>query len=67
MDEQMGGQDEPAGYNVTYKYTKFSNAYMLVYIRESDWNTIMCEVLLPALLLLWPVSMPVYTTIDILS
>lgn len=42
LDEQLGGNDEPnAGYN---KYTKFSNAYMLVYIRESDWNTIMCQV-----------------------
>lgn len=41
----MGGQDEPGtGYNAGYKYTKFSNAYMLVYVRESDWNTIMCDV-----------------------
>ena len=46
LDEQYGGQDEPSsGFNApSYKYTKYSNAYMLVYIRESDWNNIMCEV-----------------------
>ena len=46
LDEQYGGQDEPlSGFNNNYRAaTKFSNAYMLVYIRESDWNTIMCDV-----------------------
>ena len=46
MNEQYGGQDEPsAGFGSTYRAAnKFSNAYMLVYIREQDWNTIMCDV-----------------------
>ena len=46
MHEQYGGQDEPSpGFSTNYRgVTKFSNAYMLVYIRESDWNTVMCEV-----------------------
>lgn len=40
LDEQFGGEDEnppPApGFNnaPTFKFTKYSNAYMLVYIRE---------------------------------
>ena len=40
MQEQFGGEDEnpPAtGFN-TFKFTKYSNAYMLVYIRKSDWG-----------------------------
>ena len=40
MQEQFGGEDEnpPAtGFN-TFKFTKYSNAYMLVYIRKSDWD-----------------------------
>ena len=47
MNEQYGGQDEPStGFNSTYRAAaKFSNAYMLVYIRESDWNTVMCDVI----------------------
>lgn len=46
MHEQYGGQDEPAaGFGSNFRAaTKFSNAYMLVYIRESDWHDIMCEV-----------------------
>lgn len=46
MLEQYGGQDEPAaGFGSNYRAAaKFSNAYMLVYIRESDWSDIMCEV-----------------------
>jgi ubiquitin carboxyl-terminal hydrolase 7 len=26
------------------KFTRFSNAYMLVYVRESDWPRFMCQV-----------------------
>ena len=49
IDEQFGGEDEtppPApGYTApTLKLTKYSNAYMLVYIRESSWKGIMLEV-----------------------
>lgn len=50
LDEQFGGEDEnppPApGYNnaPTFKFTKYSNAYMLVYIRVSDWDRIVCDV-----------------------
>ncbi|KAK9823704.1 hypothetical protein WJX72_004794 [[Myrmecia] bisecta] len=50
LDEQFGGEDEnpaPApGFNnpPTFKFTKYSNAYMLVYVRESDWGQVMCSV-----------------------
>ena len=30
--------------NTPFKFTKHSNAYMLVYIRESDKDKIMCHV-----------------------
>jgi ubiquitin carboxyl-terminal hydrolase 7 len=26
------------------RFTKFSNAYMLVYVREADWDRVMCNV-----------------------
>lgn len=49
INEQFGGEDEtppPApGYTApTLKLTKYSNAYMLVYVRESSWKDIMLEV-----------------------
>eukprot|EP00252_Welwitschia_mirabilis_P016662 TRINITY_DN3688_c0_g2_i2.p1 TRINITY_DN3688_c0_g2~~TRINITY_DN3688_c0_g2_i2.p1 ORF type:complete len:1108 (+),score=261.03 TRINITY_DN3688_c0_g2_i2:336-3659(+) len=49
LEEQYGGEEElpPAnpGYNNSpFKFTKYSNAYMLVYIRESDKDKIMCNV-----------------------
>eukprot|EP00884_Botryococcus_braunii_P009403 jgi/Botrbrau1/18464/Bobra.0072s0047.1 len=49
LDEQFGGDDEApapgAGFNPpNFKVTKYSNAYMLVYIREDDWDKIMCAV-----------------------
>lgn len=47
VNEQFGGEDENAtpGLNMQpYKFTKHSNAYMLVYVRASDWDDIMCEV-----------------------
>ncbi|KXZ54806.1 hypothetical protein GPECTOR_4g877 [Gonium pectorale] len=59
MDAQYGGGGEddlygsspPAGgYGPApapgggLKYAKFSNAYMLVYVRRQDWQTIMCDV-----------------------
>lgn len=51
VNEQFGGEDENAtpGLNMQpYKFTKHSNAYMLVYVRASDWDDIMCEVSSPA-------------------
>lgn len=49
IDEQFGGEDEtppPApGFTApTLKLTKYSNAYMLVYVRQSSWKDIMLEV-----------------------
>ncbi len=44
LEENFGGEDEnpPAapGYGSApaFKFTKYSNAYMLVYIRASDWD-----------------------------
>lgn len=32
------------GYGNALRMSRFSNAYMLVYVRESDWDSIMCEV-----------------------
>jgi ubiquitin carboxyl-terminal hydrolase 7 len=44
LDEQYGGDDDNAGYNPGYnKLPKFSNAYMLVYVRESDQDQIICD------------------------
>ncbi|EIE26652.1 cysteine proteinase [Coccomyxa subellipsoidea C-169] len=47
LNEQYGGEDENpppgTGFN-TFKFTKYSNAYMLVYVRTSHWDKIMCEV-----------------------
>ena len=40
LDEQYGGEDEKPspgkGFNA-FKFTKYSNAYLLVYVRKSDW------------------------------
>ncbi|XP_042461162.1 ubiquitin C-terminal hydrolase 12-like isoform X1 [Zingiber officinale] len=49
LEEQYGGEEElpqtnPGLNNTTFKFTKYSNAYMLVYIRESDKEKIMCDV-----------------------
>ncbi|KAK1426169.1 hypothetical protein QVD17_14838 [Tagetes erecta] len=49
LEEQYGGEEElpqaNPGYNNTpFKFTKYSNAYMLVYIRESDKEKIICDV-----------------------
>eukprot|EP00898_Chlorokybus_atmophyticus_P001501 jgi/Chlat1/2351/Chrsp17S02617 len=49
LDEQFGGEEEvpPAqpGLNApAYKWTKYSNAYMLVYIRDSDKDKVICPV-----------------------
>ena len=44
LDENFGGEDEnppvAPGFGTTpaFKFTKYSNAYMLVYIRASDWD-----------------------------
>mmetsp|Transcript_35695 Transcript_35695/g.79387 ORF Transcript_35695/g.79387 Transcript_35695/m.79387 type:complete len:1131 (+) Transcript_35695:131-3523(+) len=49
LDEQFGGEDDTLSANTGYnnapvRYTKYSNAYMLVYIRVSDWDRIVCNV-----------------------
>uniref|UniRef100_A0A0D9XTG5 ubiquitinyl hydrolase 1 n=1 Tax=Leersia perrieri TaxID=77586 RepID=A0A0D9XTG5_9ORYZ len=49
LEEQYGGEEElpqinPGFNNAPFKFTKYSNAYMLVYIRESDKDKIMCNV-----------------------
>ncbi|KAM7256047.1 hypothetical protein ACFE04_011788 [Oxalis oulophora] len=49
LEEQYGGEEELAptnpGFNNTpFKFTKYSNAYMLVYIRDSDKDKIICNV-----------------------
>ncbi|URE06756.1 ubiquitin carboxyl-terminal hydrolase [Musa troglodytarum] len=49
LEEQYGGEEElpqtnPGFNNPPFKFTKYSNAYMLVYIRESDKEKIMCNV-----------------------
>ncbi|XP_060186404.1 ubiquitin C-terminal hydrolase 13-like isoform X2 [Lycium barbarum] len=49
LEEQYGGEEElphanPGFNNSPFKFTKYSNAYMLVYIRESDKEKIVCNV-----------------------
>ncbi|WOL07935.1 ubiquitin carboxyl-terminal hydrolase 13 [Canna indica] len=49
LEEQYGGEEEllqinPGLNNAPFKFTKYSNAYMLVYIRESDKEKVMCDV-----------------------
>ena len=42
LNEQYGGEDAAmpgTGMN-TFKFTKYSNAYMLVYVRKSDWDQV---------------------------
>lgn len=49
LNEQYGGEDENSppgtGFN-TFKFTKYSNAYMLVYVRTSHWDKVrpICQV-----------------------
>ncbi|CAN4126351.1 unnamed protein product [Withania somnifera] len=49
LEEQYGGEEElphanPDFNNSPFKFTKYSNAYMLVYIRDSDKEKIICNV-----------------------
>ncbi|KAL6527892.1 CSN-associated deubiquitinating enzyme Ubp12 [Orobanche minor] len=50
LEELYGGEEEhtvqtnPGLNNTPFKFTKHSNAYMLVYIRESDKDKIVCHV-----------------------
>ncbi|CAL5418462.1 unnamed protein product [Camellia sinensis] len=49
LEEQYGGEEElsqtnPGFKNSPFKFTKYSNAYMLVYIRECDKKKIICNV-----------------------
>ncbi|KAG5533015.1 hypothetical protein RHGRI_027303 [Rhododendron griersonianum] len=49
LEEQYGGEEElpqtnPGFNNSPFKFTKYSNAYMLVYIRESDKDKVICNV-----------------------
>ena len=56
LDENFGGEDEnppvAPGYGTTpaFKFTKYSNAYMLVYVRASDWDQARPAALLSVLL-----------------
>ncbi|XP_073142802.1 ubiquitin C-terminal hydrolase 13-like isoform X2 [Henckelia pumila] len=46
LEELYGGEEEliiPGIINATFKPTRNSNAYMLVYVRESDMDKIMCS------------------------
>ncbi|XP_072986593.1 ubiquitin C-terminal hydrolase 13-like [Typha latifolia] len=48
LEEQYGGEEElpqvnPGFNNAPFKFTKYSNAYMLVYIRETDKDKIICN------------------------
>lgn len=53
IQEQWGGDDDLSNgtpppsappFNQPLKITRFSNAYMLVYVREADWEKVMCDV-----------------------
>jgi ubiquitin carboxyl-terminal hydrolase 7 len=48
VKENWGGDlDGPAPFGTVpavRSFSKFSNAYMLVYVRESEWDSVMCEV-----------------------
>lgn len=49
VEDNWGGDDErlpPGGFNNTFRLTKYANAYMLVYVRESEWEAVMCQVTL---------------------
>lgn len=34
----------PAGFGNPLRFTRHANAYMLVYVRESEWDAVMCQV-----------------------
>jgi len=46
--DNWGGEDNKPGVptfgNTGLRLARFSNAYMLVYVRESEWDTVMCSV-----------------------
>eukprot|EP01018_Ginkgo_biloba_P006093 Gb_02821 [translate_table: standard] len=54
LEEQYGGEEglpqpnpsliNTPGFNTPFKFTKYSNAYMLVYIRENDKDKIICNI-----------------------
>ncbi|CAK9866222.1 unnamed protein product [Sphagnum jensenii] len=49
LEEQFGGEEEfpqtnPGFNNTPFKFTKYSNAYMLVYIRWADKDKVICNV-----------------------
>ncbi|RDX69528.1 Ubiquitin carboxyl-terminal hydrolase 13, partial [Mucuna pruriens] len=49
LEEQYGGEEElpntnPGFNNSPFKFTKYSNAYMLVYVRDCDKDKIICNV-----------------------
>ncbi|KAL9266601.1 Ubiquitin C-terminal hydrolase 13-like protein [Drosera capensis] len=49
LEEQYGGEEElpqanPGFNNAPFRFTKYSNAYMLFYIRESEKEKIICDV-----------------------
>ena len=51
IDDQFGGEDDglnPPSHGLNIPtirgHTKYSNAYMLVYVRVDDWDSVMCKV-----------------------
>ncbi|XP_068340698.1 ubiquitin C-terminal hydrolase 12-like isoform X1 [Pyrus communis] len=46
LEEQYGGEDEtsPDFNNTPFKLTRYSDAYMLVYVRDSDKDKVICNV-----------------------
>ena len=49
LEDQYGGEEENlhpnSNFNTpAFKFAKMSNAYMLVYVRQSDWGSIMGDI-----------------------
>ncbi|KAI7840976.1 hypothetical protein COHA_005205 [Chlorella ohadii] len=46
IDDNWGGEGEapPGGFGNPLRFTRHANAYMLVYVRESEWDAVMCQV-----------------------
>lgn len=47
VEAQFGGDDDPPGLNgniPSFKMARFSNAYMLVYVRDCDRHWVFCDV-----------------------
>jgi hypothetical protein len=47
VEDNWGGEEErqpPGGFGNTFRLARHANAYMLVYVRESEWDAVMCQV-----------------------